>query len=66
MLEIIGSTYEQNKTMTLLEQKTIDNAVKEAIRSIKKELPEEAQTVEVMEYVIAELHVVMKQSKVVL
>ena len=66
MLEITGNVLGEIKKVTLLKQETVNKAVKEAVRSIKNELPEEARTVEVMEYIIAEMHEFVKQSKIVL
>ena len=66
LLEITGNVLGEIKKVTLLKQETVNKAVKEAVRSIKNELPEEARTVEVMEYIIAEMHEFVKQSKIVL
>ena len=66
MQVIRSSIFEKSNTEIILEQKIIDTAVEAAICSIKNELPEEARTVEVMEYIIAEMHEFVKQSKIVL
>lgn len=66
MQVIRSSIFEKSNTEIILEQKIIDTAVEAAIRSIKNELPEEARTVEVMEYIIAELSMTVKQSKLLL
>ena len=47
-----------------LEQRVIDKVVTDALQTIKNGLPEEAQTVEVLQYVIDEMMVEVKGKKV--
>lgn len=49
-----GYTYSDNKKITL-KNSTVDKVVKEVFNTIKTELPEEAQTVEVLEYIVSRL-----------
>ena len=51
---------------TTINQNDVNKAARSAIDAIKNELPEEAQTVEVMEYVISEMDEMIKQKKIVL
>lgn len=39
----------------ILKNSTVDKVVKEVFNTIKTELPEEAQTVEVLEYIVSKL-----------
>ena len=52
--------------VTTINQNDVNKAARSAIDAIKNELPEEAQTVEVMEYVISEMDEMIKQKKIVL
>lgn len=49
-----GYTYSDNKKI-VLKNSTVDKVVKEVFNTIKTELPEEAQTVEVLEYIVSRL-----------
>ena len=47
-----------------LEQGVIDKVVADALQTIKNGLPEEAQTVEILQYVIDEMMVEVKGKKI--
>lgn len=65
MIEIVPSL-ENGMEATTINQNDVNKAARSAIDAIKNELPEEAQTVEVMEYVISEMDEMIKQKKIVL
>lgn len=65
MIEINGFYVEESKVIAL-NNETIIRTVDAAIATIKKELPEEAQTVEVMELIIEEMKTSIKASRVLL
>ena len=65
MIEIVPSL-KNGMEVTTINQNDVNKAARSAIDAIKNELPEEAQTVEVMEYVISEMHGMIKQKKIVL
>lgn len=44
-----------NNGKIILKNSTVDKVVKEVFNTIKTELPEEAQTVEVLEYIVSKL-----------
>ena len=50
----IDYTYSNNGKIAL-KNSTVDKVVKEVFNTIKTELPEEAQTVEVLEYIVSKL-----------
>ena len=53
MVEInLGYAYSNNRKI-LLQNSTVDKIIKEMFNIIKIELPEEAQTVEVLEYIVS-------------
>lgn len=53
MVEInLGYAYSNNRKI-LLQNSTVDKIIKEMFNIIKTELPEEAQTVEVLEYIVS-------------
>lgn len=55
MVEInLGYAYSNNRKI-LLQNSTVDKIIKEMFNIIKTELPEEAQTVEVLEYIVSRL-----------
>lgn len=55
MVEInLGYAYSNNRKI-LLQNSTVDKIIKEMFNIIKTELPEEAQTVEVFEYIVSRL-----------
>lgn len=65
MYQIIsGFTDVKNRNNVILEQRVIDKVVADALQTIKNGLPEEAQTVEVLQYVIDEMMVEVKGKKV--
>ena len=67
MLEVYESFHEYgNEKTVVLEEATINKAVDSAIAAIKEELPEEAQTVEVMEFILEEMGKSIKASRVLL
>ena len=45
----------KNRNNVTLEQKVIDKVVADALQTIKNGLPEEAQTVEILEYIVSKL-----------
>ena len=65
MIDIVPSL-KNGMEATTINQNDVNKAARSAIDAIKNELPEEAQTVEVMEYVISEMHGMIKQKKIVL
>ena len=65
MIEIVPSL-KNGMEVTTINQNDVNKAARSAIDAIKNELPEEAQTVEVMEYVISEMDEMIKQKKIVL
>lgn len=64
MLKIVQNM--PNKKETVLNEEYIKKAVQSAVESIKNELPEEAQTIEVMEYIVSEMSRSLKEKKVIL
>lgn len=62
----INSFCINEKKLVTLDSTTVDKTVESAIEVIKKELPEEAHTVEVMELIIEEMEKSIKASKVLL
>ena len=65
MIDIVPSL-KNGMEVTTINQNDVNKAARSAIDAIKNELQEEAQTVEVMEYVISEMHGMIKQKKIVL
>ena len=47
--------YTSSNNGKILKNSTVDKVVKEVFNTIKTELPEEAQTVEVLEYIVSKL-----------
>ena len=45
----------KNRNNVTLEQRVIDKVVADALQIIKNGLPEEAQTVEILEYIVSKL-----------
>ena len=65
MYQIMSSLLDAKKRNNVtLEQRVIDKVVTDALQTIKNGLPEEAQTVEVLQYVIDEMMVEVKGKKV--
>ena len=65
MYQIMSSLLDAKKRNNVtLEQRVIDKVVADALQTIKNGLPEEAQTVEVLQYVIDEMMVEVKGKKV--
>lgn len=60
----INSFCVNEKKLVTLDSSTIDKTVESAIEAIKKELPEEAHTVEVMELIIDEMEKFIKASRI--
>lgn len=54
----------KNRNNVTLEQKVIDKVVADALQTIKNGLPEEAQTVEILQYVIDEMVLEVKGKKI--
>lgn len=65
MIRTTGFCFGGNNLITL-DNAVIDKTVESAIEAIKKELPEEAHTVEVMELIIEEMEKTIKARKVLL
>lgn len=65
MLKII-SNMQISRNETILSEEVIARASHNAIQAIKKELPEEAQTVEVMKYIISEMDSLVNEKNIVL
>lgn len=53
LVEINLSYAYSNNRKILLQNSTVDKIIKEMFNIIKTELPEEAQTVEVLEYIVS-------------
>ena len=67
MFQITKSLLEEiEKVPICVPQKCIDNAVDAGMKSILSELPEEAQTVEIVEHVLHEMLDSLKQRKITL
>lgn len=66
MIEIIADFGDKEDKTIVLERKFVNAVVQKAIATIKKELPEEAQTVEVMECIISEINQAVKKRKIFL
>ena len=62
----INYFYQNENNAIVLDDVTINKASRAAIEAIKKELPEEAHTVEVMELIIEEIEKNIKESKILL
>lgn len=54
----------KNRNNVTLEQRVIDKVVADALQTIKNGLPEEAQTVEILQYVIDEMVLEVKGKKI--
>lgn len=66
MIEIIADFTDETDKTIVLERRFVKAVVQKAIATIKKELPEEAQTVEVMECIISEINQTVKERKIFL
>ena len=66
MLKVISSVTSNVGKATILERTFVRKTANKAIETIKNELPEEAQTLEVMEYIISEMQDVVKESRIFL
>ena len=66
MIEIVNSFAPNAEETMILERVLIRKTANKAIETIKNELPEEAQTLEVMEYIISEIQNVVKESRIFL
>ena len=65
MYQIMSSWADaKNRNNVTLEQRVIDKVVADALQTIKNGLPEEAQTVEILQYVINEMMMGIKGKKV--
>ncbi len=65
MYQIMASWADaKNRNNVTLEQRVIDKVVADALQTIKNGLPEEAQTVEILQYVIDEMMVEVKGKKI--
>ena len=62
----IVSGFGNKKVATTVKEENIEKASESAIEAIKKELPKEAHTTEVLEYVISEISQKIKERPVVL
>ena len=54
----------KNRNNVTLEQRVIDKVVADALQTIKNGLPEEAQTAEILQYVIDEMVLEVKGKKI--
>lgn len=66
MIEIVADFTDETDKTIVLERRFVKAVVQKAIATIKKELPEEAQTVEVMECIISEINQTVKERKIFL
>lgn len=66
MLKIMRNYMYSGIKETTLKQELIDEISHKELKNIKNELPEEAQTVEVIEYIISEMQQRLKESRAVL
>ena len=66
MLKIMRNYMYSAIKETTLKQELVDEISQKELKNIKNELPEEAQTVEVIEYIISEMQQRLKESRVVL
>lgn len=66
MIKIISNLMSESDKVTVLEYECVKMAACNAIKAIKNELPEEAQTLETMEIVISEISKILKERKLVL
>lgn len=65
VLEIIEQFRDHHESV-YLEQNKVDSIVENVLRTIKDELPEEAQTVEVFNYITDEVKEKLKGKRIVL
>lgn len=66
MITIINDFENDTDETTELESGCVKKAAQRAIEAIKNELPEEAQTVEAIEYVISEINRLVKERRMIL
>ena len=66
MITIINDFENDTDETTELESSCVKKAAQRAIEAIKNELPEEAQTVEAIEYVISEINRLVKERRMML
>lgn len=65
MFQIISSMADAiNRNNVTLKKRVIEQVVTDALQTIKNGLPEEAQTVEILQYVIDEMMMEVKGKKV--
>ena len=62
MIELSG--FSATQEVTVLDSEIVEKTVKSAFETIKKGLPEEAHTVEVMEFIIEEMQTFIKTRKI--
>lgn len=65
MIRVIYSMESEHSTATL-DSSDVEVVAREAINTIKKGLPEEAQTVEVVKFIISEMKNQLKEKKICL
>ena len=61
---IVFDGFSSTQEATVFDSEIIEKTVKSAFETIKKELPEEAHTVEVMEFIIEEMQNFIKTRKI--
>lgn len=66
MIKIIPNIQAEAEMVTTLQREYVKRAAQNAIAAIKEGLPEEARTVEAVEYVISEMGEILKERKVLL
>lgn len=66
MIKIVSSFAPNAEKTTILERALIRKTANKAIETIKNELPEEAQTLEVMKCIISEIQNVVNESRIFL
>lgn len=61
---LINESFSVEDKTTYLDQEDVERVAKNAIETIKRELPEEAQTVEGVEYVLDEMKKYLKAKRI--
>ena len=62
----IANGFRHEEAVTIVNEENIEKASESAIQAIKKELPKEAHTTEVLEYVICEISQKIKERPIIL
>ncbi len=66
MIKIISNIQAEAEMVTTLQREHVKRAAQKAMEAIKAELPENACTVEVIEYVISEMGETLKTKNIIL